>query len=105
MMIFNPQMQLPEEVKQFTISVIKSYYKMADDLVRSFEKIDVEQYLPELPDIIKQAYGQGGDQFQQFMKQIGGMIGEQGGSPTGMEGLNNIAGMGASSGGAEGTVQ
>lgn len=94
MLIFNPQMQLPDEVKQFIVSVIKSYYKMADDLIRSFEKMDVEQYLPELPDIIKQAYGQGGDPFQKLMQQIGGMIGEQGGSPAGMEGLNNLAGMG-----------
>ena len=32
---------------------------MAKDLVRSFEKIDVSSYVPDLPQIVSEAYGQG----------------------------------------------
>jgi intein/homing endonuclease len=106
MLIYSPQVQLPDEVKQFVISVLKSYYKMADDLVRSFEKIDVEQYLPELPELVKQAYGQNADMMSQFMKQIGDMIqngGQQGGTQAGMAGANPFQGMGLSPQGTGGT--
>lgn len=91
MMMNNPQIQLPPEIAKFTAGVIASYYRMAEDLVRSFEKIDVKSYLPELPEIVKQAYSQGGD-VNSLLQQIGGMINGQG-SPAGMGGFNPQPGM------------
>ena len=91
-----PQVQMPPELKGFVFGVIRSYYTMAKDLVRSFEKIDVNSYVPELPEVVKEAYGQG-NQVSQFMQQLGGMIGQQGGgiggSPQGLEALSGMGGM------------
>ncbi len=58
---------------------------MAGDLIRSFEKIDVNSYLPELPDIVKNAYGQ--DDVNKLMTMLGGMMNGQGGG-AGMAGFN-----------------
>lgn len=78
MMIQNPQMILPPDVSKFIAGVIKSYFKLAEDLIRSFEKVDVASYLPEVPDIVKIAYGQGGD-LNSIMAMIkGGMNGNPG---------------------------
>lgn len=104
MLTNNPQMQLPDDIKKFVFSVIKTYYTMAEDLIRSFEKIDVNQYLPELPDIVKQAYGQdGGPQamLQKFLQMMGGQGGQEGGNP-GMAGLTPLLGMANAGGGFAG---
>jgi hypothetical protein len=66
---------------------------MAEDLVRSFEKIDIKSYMPELPEIVKEAYGQGMD-LQGMLKQMGGMINDQSGNGTDMAGVDAAAGMG-----------
>ncbi len=94
-----PQVQMPDELKSFVFGVIRSYYTMAKDLVRSFEKIDINNYVPELPDIIKEAYGQG-NKVTNFMEQLGGLIGGQqgGGGPT-AQGLIPMQGMGNDEGG------
>lgn len=96
MLIHSPQMQLPDEVKQFIVGIIKSYYTMAEDLIRSFEKIDIESYLPELPAIVQQAFGQG-NKMQDFLKMLGGLIGEGGGQantqgPAGIPGMETTGG-------------
>lgn len=102
MMVFSPQMKLPDEIKEYVTNVVKSYHYMAQELVRSFEKIDIDKYIPELPDIIKQAYGQ--DQITKFMELFGGLFG-QGGTQAGPPGIEEGGGMGLPSpemGGAEG---
>lgn len=95
MMVENEKMQLPPDVKKFILGIISSYYNMAQDLIRSFEKVDIASYLPELPDIVKQAYGQGGDgqDMQAIMQKIGGMINAQGGNTAGMAGPGIPPGM------------
>jgi hypothetical protein len=75
-MIYAPQVQLPPELQQFVMGVIRSYYTLAQDMVRSFEKIDIHDYLPELPEIVKESYGQGGP--QQILQMLGGMMNGQG---------------------------
>uniref|UniRef100_A0A6M3KZB9 Putative portal protein n=1 Tax=viral metagenome TaxID=1070528 RepID=A0A6M3KZB9_9ZZZZ len=92
MVVFNPQMQLPEEVKSFIFSLLRSYAKMSEDLIRSFEKIDVESYLPELPDVIKKAYGQDKNMIDVIKQLIGGAD-EQGGGNPALEGANPFGGM------------
>ena len=93
MMVDNEKMKLPPDVKKFVLGIISSYYNMAQDLVRSFEKVDVQSYLPELPDIVKQAYGQNQD-LGEFMNKLGGMIQNgQAGNPTGVEGFGIPPGM------------
>jgi len=90
--VMNPMVQMPPELQEFVYGVIRSYYNMAKDLVRSFEKADVESYVPELPEMIREAYGQVGQQgagVQQLLEQLGGMFGQtqQGGNaavPTGL---------------------
>lgn len=91
MMMDNPQTQLPPDLKKFIAGVISSYYRMAEDLIRSFEKIDIKSYLPDLPDTVRQAYGQGMD-IQAVLQQIGGMMNEQG-IGAGMEGFGQGPGM------------
>ena len=98
MMVFNPQVQLPEEIRGFVVNMVKVYYKMAEDLVRSFEKIDVKQYLPELPDIVKQAYGQtqvGQEEMLAKVLSMAGGMNDREGSPTAPTGLTMPQGMGA----------
>lgn len=80
MMVENEKMNLPPDVRKFILGTISSYYHMAQDLVRSFEKVDIQSYLPDLPDIVQEAYGQGQD-LTGIMQKIGGMINEQGGNP------------------------
>lgn len=91
MMIDNPQSQLPPDLKKFVSEVITSYYKMAEDLIRSFEKVDVASYLPEIPDIVKGAYGQ--NQMNEFMAMIMGGMNGQGGTSAGMGGPGPQSGM------------
>ena len=77
MVLYSPQMQLPDDIKAFIADVLKAYYRMAEDLVRSFEKIDIEGYLPELPQIVREAYGQGQPQAAQALEAImGGLLGQ-----------------------------
>ena len=94
MMIDNPQSQLPPDLKKFVSQVVSSYYKMAEDLIRSFEKVDVANYLPELPDIVKNAYGSNdmASMIQQLMGAMG--HGQTGGDSSGMDGFNPQSGMG-----------
>jgi len=91
MMVNNPQAQLPPDIINFVHGVLRSYFAMAEDLVRSFEKIDISSYLPELPDIVKNAYGQGLS-MQDIMSQMGGMMNGQGNSPE-MAGYGQSGGM------------
>lgn len=102
MMVFSPQMNLPDELKEYVINILKSYHFMAQELVRSFEKIDIDKYIPELPDIIRQAYGQ--DKFANFMNLLGGLFAQER-TQTGTPGFGEVGGMGLPSeptGGAEG---
>jgi hypothetical protein len=80
MMVNNPQAQLPPDIINFVHGVLRSYFAMAEDLVKSFEKIDISSYLPELPDVVKNAYGQGLT-MQDMLSQMGGMMNGQGNSP------------------------
>ena len=98
--VMAPQINMPPDLKQFLFGVIRSYYTMAKDLVRSFEKIDVNSYVPDLPEIVQQAYGQG-DKVTQFMQQLGGLIGQEGSNPNGT-GIGALPGMGAMPGGTGG---
>ena len=84
MMIENPQTQLPPDIKKFVSGVIESYYRMAEDLLRSFEKVDVSSYLPDIPDIVKEAYGQ--NDVNGFMQMIKGVIDGQGRNAASMGG-------------------
>jgi len=99
--VMAPQVQIPEELKQFVYGVIRSYYTMAQDLVRSFEKIDVASYLPELPEVVKEAYGQG-NQAAEFMQKLGGMVNAQSGIGTSLEGPGQVGGMAAMFSGNQG---
>ena len=99
--VMAPQVQIPEELKQFVYGVIRSYYTMAQDLVRSFEKIDVASYLPELPEVVKEAYGQG-NQVAEFMQKLGGMVNAQSGIGTSLEGPGQVGGMAAMFSGNQG---
>lgn len=90
-LVFSPQMQMPPDLREFVMGVIRSYYTMAQDLVRSFEKVDIHDYLPELPEMVKEAYGQGGP--QQMLQMLGGMLsGQAGGNPT-VTGTTEASGM------------
>jgi len=100
--VMAPQVQIPEELKQFVYGVIRSYYTMAQDLVRSFEKIDVTSYLPELPEVVKEAYGQG-NKVAEFMQRLGGMVDAQSGAGTSPGGLAEVGGMAAMFGGNTGS--
>jgi len=91
MMVNNPQAQLPPDIINFVHGVLRSYFAMAEDLVRSFEKIDISSYLPELPDVVKNAYGQGLT-MQDMMNQMGGMMNGQG-NPAEMAGYGQSGGM------------
>jgi hypothetical protein len=97
MVLYSPQTQLPQELQAFVMEVIRAYYTMAKDLVLSFEKIDVESYLPELPQIVQDAYGQTPPMLAQLQQLLGGALGT--GQPAGMAGLGEIGGMGAPQGG------
>jgi hypothetical protein len=104
MVVFNPQIQIPPEIKQFIFGVLKSYYTMAEDLVRGFEKSDVEQYLPELPEIVKMAYGQiqpRGPSVEEIIQEVMGGGGQ--GQVTALAGTNPSAGMGLALPGGGGT--
>ena len=74
---------------------------MAQDLVRSFEKIDVASYLPELPEVVKEAYGQG-NQVAEFMQKLGGMVNAQSEIGTSLEGPGQVGGMAAMFSGNQG---
>ena len=75
-MLFSPQMQLPPNMREFIMGVVKSYYSMARDLVTSFEKVDINDYLPELPELVQNSYGKGGP--QEILNMLGGILGGQG---------------------------
>ena len=100
--VMAPQVQMPDDLKQFIYGVIRSYYTMAKDLVRSFEKIDVSSYVPDLPQIVSEAYGQG-NEVSKFMTMIGGLVNGQGGGDSSSPGLGAITGMAALPGGNTGT--
>jgi hypothetical protein len=98
MMLYSPQMQLPPDIQKFTAEVLRSYFNLAKDLVLAFEKTDVSSYIPELPDIVKQAYGQG-TSLQDVLMKMGVQIDQAGTQPafTGMApgaGNEAIPGMG-----------
>jgi len=101
--VMSPTVQMPPDLQTFVHGVIRSYYTMAKDLVRSFEKMDVESYVPDLPEIVKEAYGQG-TAVTDFMNQIGSMMNGQEGSNTTIEGIGEIPGMGFMQGGNEGPI-
>lgn len=90
MMVNNPQVMLPPDVQQFVYGILRSYFNMAQDLVRSFEKIDVQSYLPELPDVVKNSYGI--NDMQNMLMMLGGALNGQG-AGTGVQGFNQLAGM------------
>jgi len=90
--VMAPQIQMPEELRGFIFGVIRSYYTMAQDLVRSFEKIDVTNYIPELPDVIKEAYGQG-DKVTNFIGMIGDLVNEQSGNNPGSQRFGEVSGL------------
>lgn len=92
MMSNNPQVKLPPDIQKFVYGILRAYFSMAQDLVRSFEKIDISNYLPELPDVVKNAYGQGMD-LPTMLAQLGGMINGQGGDAAGMAGFGQQPGM------------
>uniref|UniRef100_A0A6H1ZNX3 Putative portal protein n=1 Tax=viral metagenome TaxID=1070528 RepID=A0A6H1ZNX3_9ZZZZ len=90
---------LPDDVKNFMMGVVRAYFTLAEDLVRSFEKIDIKSYLPELPDLVKTAFG-GAGSVEQMMSMMQGMVGGQNGSvgvPTGMENVPQEPSMGSDS--------
>jgi len=92
--VMSPQVQMPPDLKEFVFGVIRSYYNMAQDLVRSFEKMDISNYVPDLPEVVKEAYGQGPNM-------MGGMNGQDGIGAI-AEGFNQIPGMAEMLGGARG---
>ena len=74
--IYAPQVNMPDDVKRFVMDVVRSYYNIATEIVRSFEKVDVSDYVPELPDIIKAA--RNGQPAPDMVSQLGALIGGQG---------------------------
>ena len=92
MLAFSPQVPIPAELKTYILKMVGAFHRMAEDLVRSFEKIDVDAYMPELPQIVQMAYKQAGG-----MEEMLGMIDElatQGRADAGMAGFGEGAGMG-----------
>jgi len=85
---------MPDDVKNFMLGTVKAYYRLAEDLVRSFEKVDVKSYLPELPELVKTAFGGIGTIDAMIERMTGGLNG-QGGIATGMEGIQQESSMGA----------
>jgi len=81
---------------QFIYGALRSYYAMAEDIVRGFEKSDVDTYLPELPELVMASYGQSATPapqgIEQIMAEVMGGQG-QGTTPT-MAGTNPMPGMG-----------
>ncbi len=103
MMMQNPQAPLPPDIQKFVAGCVSAYYRMAEDLLRSFEKVDKDNYLPELPEIVKNAYGM--NDVNNFMQMMQGAMNGQGGGEAGMGGFGSQPGMEAFAGampGAEG---
>lgn len=92
MLTNNPQAPLPEDVKGFVHGVLRSYFAMAQDLVRSFEKIDLANYVPDLPQTVEEAYGQGVDMMSMIKQMMGGANGGPGAG--GMGGAGELPGVG-----------
>jgi hypothetical protein len=85
--------QLPPIVVDFILKIIQSYYNMAEDLVRSFEKIDVSAYLPDISGIMQNNQN---TKEVDYFHQLGGAIaqirnktmGTGANEPPGMENLS-----------------
>jgi hypothetical protein len=92
MLAFSPQVPIPADLKTYILKMVGAFHRMAEDLVRSFEKIDVDAYMPELPQIVQMAYKQAGG-----LENLLGMVDElatQGRAEAGMAGFGEGAGMG-----------
>jgi hypothetical protein len=90
----SPQVGMMPELQKFLLECVKVYWTIARDIARSFEKTDITQYLPELPAIVKAAYGQN--------QAEGGMRGGPAGLIEGSPGAPGQPGMGALPGGLSG---
>jgi len=95
MMISSQQVQLPDDIKKYVMDMIKSYHRMAEDMVRSFEKVDIESYIPELPEMVKQAFGVAPSEAQpdELSQFLGGLLGTRG-TETGVVGTPEESSMG-----------
>lgn len=96
MLTASPQTNLPDSIKKYIFDMVRSYHKMAEDIVRSFEKLDVNVYVPELPDIVKQALQSplGAVNQEDLVAAIGGELERGGGREAALAGFGEAAGLG-----------